>query len=194
MMKRLVLSGLCMLFASGIFTTVVAQDMTPRLHTEILGIGSVLGGDDFNNVDLGFGGLLLAGPKIGNFSLLGSGSYRRYELSDSDNHLDVWGVGVAPRYTIPIENEIVKPWIGASGTVLFQSTPIDNADDPSSTGFEVGGAAGVGFQLSEQVVLNTCANLGYMRFGDLEVGNETQPNTDTNGVGFMFGLGLTIIP
>ncbi len=193
-MKRLILGALSVVVASGIYTTALAQDMKPRLHTEILGIGSVLGGDDFQDTDLGFGGMLLAGPKIGDFSLLGSGTYRRFGLENSEDDVDVIGVGVAPRYTIPVRNDIVRPWVGASGSILFQTTRTEAVDDPSATGFEVGGAAGVGFQLSEQVVLNTCANLGYMQFGDVDVGDQTIPNSDTSGVGFTFGLGLTIIP
>lgn len=192
MMKK-VLLAVGMLAVTGMFFGATAQNA--RLHTEVLGVGSVLTGGDFDGLDAGYGGQLFVGPKIGDVSILASGSFRRYGVQNLDDHANVYAVGLAPRYTVPLENEVVQPWVGVNGGVLFQDVNMAGpAPDETSTGFEVGGSAGIGFQLAERVILNTCANLGYMRFGDVSVNDVSINNTGTNGMGFTFGLGLTIVP
>jgi hypothetical protein len=163
-----------------------------RLHAEVLGMGAVMGGDDFEAMDLGFGGQVLAGPRIGDVSILGTGGFRRFGLENSDDHVEVFSLGLAPRYTIPLANDIIKPWVGGMGAVLFQNERIAGAPDPSSTGFEVGGRAGVGFQITSNVILNTCANLAYTRFGDVSIDGTAVDGSDTNGMGFSFGIGLWV--
>lgn len=186
------------LAAAGAFQTAAAQGMGEPATTISFGVravASVPSGDDFENLELGYGGQLLVGPRMNSIEILAVGGYRVHGV-DVGNDVKLLSFGVQPRYLITLANPVVQPWVGANGQLVLSSSEntTAGADDVKATGFEVGGVAGVMFELASQVGLDIFGNLNYLTFGDASVGDVDIPNSDASGINFNFGVGLTITP
>ncbi len=150
-----------------------AQPAPGEIGVEAAALGATLGGSDFDNVGLGYGGE--AGLRYGitprlSLGLTGHGSW--HEASSLDGSLRLLGAFLEPRYAFGNRDAGIRPFVGLRMGVARWSAG-RSADslsaDVRADGLQAGGAAGVSCSISGSVSLEAAAVASFLSFGDARV-------------------------
>lgn len=150
-----------------------AQPAPGEIGGEAAALGATIGGSDFDNVGLGYGGE--AGLRYGitrqlSLGLTGHGSW--HDASGLDGSLRLLGVFLEPRYAFGNPDAGIRPFVGLRMGVARWSAG-RSADslsaDVRADGLQAGGAAGVSYSISRSVSLEAAAVTSFLSFGDARV-------------------------
>lgn len=167
------LAGALLLAAWAAPPGAAAQPAAGELGGEAAALGATLGGSDFANVGLGYGGEL--GLRYGltrriSLGLTGHGSW--HEASGLDGSLRMIGAFLEPRYTFDDRFGRLRPFVGLRVGVARWSAR-RSADslsaDVRADGLQAGGSAGVAYALSGSASLEMAAVASLLSFGDARV-------------------------
>ena len=150
-----------------------AQPAPGEIGGEVAALGATLGGSDFGNVGVGYGGEI--GLRYGitpriSLGLSGHGSW--HEAAGLDESLRLLGVFLEPRYAFGWPDDGIRPYVGLRVGVARWSAS-RSADslsaDVRADGLQAGGTAGVAYSLSGSVSLEAAAAASLLSFGDARV-------------------------
>lgn len=150
-----------------------AQPAAGDLAGEAAALGATLGGSDFDNVGLGYGGEV--GLRYGltrrlSLGLTGHGSW--HEARGLDGSLRMIGAFLEPRYAFDERFGGLRPFVGLRLGVARWSArrAVDSlAADVRADGFQAGGSAGVVYGLTGSASLEVSAVASFLSFGDARV-------------------------
>ncbi len=125
-------------------------------HVAVGGFGALKSGSDGRDSEKGVGGHVVAGPRIGQTSLLGLLGFTRLSFTGGHDNIISAGAQVRQRFGLPLAP---NPWIGLEGTWMRTGGPESVANgslpcgpngagaptaDPGCGAAVAGGAAGSG--------------------------------------------------
>jgi hypothetical protein len=168
------------------FAVTEAQAQSAQLVSlQFSGLSALLFGQEFSDIDPGFGGeaqirFTPSAFSIGGgfqFTTHGSDLFAGDPTVSSGFSFQLYGVFVEPRVVVPVESDVVAPYVSARLSVLRERGSV-TAQDPtigeveitaSATGVLGNAGGGLLFALSRRVNLDLGVTVGYGTFGDLTV-------------------------
>lgn len=175
-------------------TAALGQPAAGEIGGEAAVVGGTLGGSDFGNVGLGYGGEVGLRYGLGrrvSLGLVGHGTWHR--AAGLEGPLRLVGAFVEPRYAFEEVGESLRPFVGLRlGVARWSgSQSVDTLSAAvRADGLQAGGSAGVTYSLSRAVSLEAAAAASWLSFGDSRVdaalgGSDYAPftpgGTSTNG-------------
>ena len=137
-------------------------------HVAVGGFGALKSGSDGSDSEKGVGGHVVAGPRIGQTSLLGLLGFTRLSFTGGHDNIISAGAQVRQRFGLPLAP---NPWIGLEGTWMRETSVVgtSTAGSPTANGYTVGGLVGVGIPAGA-VRLNVFGGASYFHIGDFSTG------------------------
>lgn len=167
------MAGALLLAAWGAPPGAVAQPGPGGFSGEAAALGATIGGSDFGNVGLGYGGEV--GLRYG-FTprlSLGLAGYRSWhDATDLDGSLRLVGGFLEPRYAFGGPVAGLRPFVGLRMGVARWSASVSKdslSADVRAEGLQAGGTAGVTYPLSGSASVEVAAVASYLSFGDARV-------------------------
>ena len=150
-----------------------AQPGPGELGGEAAALGVTLGGSDFDNVGVGYGGEV--GLRYGltprlSLGLAGHGSW--HSTSGLDDPLRLVGLFLEPRYAFGSPGGGIRPFVGLRvGAARWSASRSTDslAADVRADGLQAGGTAGVAYPLTGSLTLEAAAVASFLSFGDARV-------------------------
>lgn len=168
--------GALLLVALAAPSGVSAQPVAGEIVGEAAAVGATLGGSDFENVGLGYGGEI--GLRYGitsRISLGLAGHVGWHETAGLDGSLRLPGVSLEPRYAFGSPGARLRPFVGLRLGVARWSVSRSSdslSADVRADGLQAGTTAGVSYALSGTVSLEAAASASVLSFGDARVDAE----------------------
>jgi hypothetical protein len=151
-----------------------------------------LQGDDFEAAEAGFGVNGLVRRELANdWSLSGIAQWNKHGIDGSSDDVSVLAFGAEPRHSFTTSNPMMRPYLGARGAWLRQSSSSAGIDSKAS-GWAFGLVGGINWQVNPKVAIETGLNWNAISFGDVEVDGTSVNGTDSSGKGLAFTTGIVV--
>ncbi|MEN8143568.1 MAG: outer membrane beta-barrel protein [Gemmatimonadota bacterium] len=192
----------CVLLAALVAVAISAAPVAAQgIQIDANGGVYVLGGDDFDGADAGFGGevgVIYNFPS--GFGLGVAGRRSTHNVDDPtgtgllDTSFEIIGFLGVIRYEFPGQSSVTPYVEGRAGlsdvTVEVSSGGV--SAESGATGFEGAGVVGLGIPVGSKVSVDLSANFSYLDLGAFELGGLSIPDTESTGslIGFRAGFSI----
>jgi hypothetical protein len=174
----------CLCVVAVAFAVVAVSELRAQsaqlVSLQFSGLSAVLFGDEFADIDPGFGGEAQIRVTPSAFSIGGGFQFTTHGSSlfegdpsvTSDFSFQLYGAFLEPRVVIPVESDVVAPYLSIRLSVLRENGSVTAQGakiTASATGVLGNAGGGFLFALSRRVNLDLGVTVGYGSFGDLTV-------------------------
>lgn len=211
-MPRVRIGLLPVMAAATLLTTPVYAQSRQLVSLQFSGLSAVLFGDEFADINPGFGGEAQIRITPSAFSIGGGFQYTSHGTDifanepsiTQDFRLRLYGAFLEPRVVIPVQSDVVAPYLSARlsilrehGSVTATVTGTDVEITAAATGVLGNAGGGLLFALGPRVNFDLGLTVGYGSFGDFTVKvngveDPTLAGPGGNGGNVVFRAGFAI--
>jgi hypothetical protein len=209
-MRRIPILSVLALALVGLIAGEAHGQMGHRYSVQVSGLGATLFGDEFAEIDAGFGGEAQLRITPGRFSIGFGMQYTQHGTTDFEGLEDftfkLWGPFLEPRLVVDMGSDAAAPYLSGRLSILREQGSVDfdfvdefgnpNSVDISAYAWGVLANAGGGvlFALSPRMNVDLGVTIGFGRFGEgtVEVdGTEVFTFDGTSGGNVVFRAGVS---